>query len=121
MKKLLIVEDDLFLNKVYKKKLVDAGYEIETLPTGTGVIESLTKSRPDAILLDLIMPEVDGFQVLETLKDKPELASIPVIVLSNLGQDADVKKAKDLGAREYLVKSNVTFEKVLETIQAVTG
>lgn len=115
-KKLLILEDDTFLNKVYKKKLVDAGYEIDSMLSGDGVLNTIEAFKPDLILLDIVMPNVDGFEVLELLS-RQQASSVPCLVLSNLGQPDDIAKAKKLGAREYLVKSDVSFDTVLKTIE----
>jgi len=114
---LLLVEDDFFLRSLMTKKLTLEGYEVIEAENGRIALNELEKNNIDLILLDLIMPEVDGFEVLETISKNPELIKIPVIVLSNLGQKEKIDKAKSLGAKDYIIKAHFTPGEVVEKIK----
>ncbi len=114
--KALIAEDDQFLLKVYETKLAKEGFEVVSAINGEEAVRGALESNPDIILLDLIMPIKNGFEVLEELKNHPEFAQTPIIVLSNLGQDNDTKKAMELGATDYIVKSNSSIDEIVKTI-----
>lgn len=111
----LIVEDERPLSRVLELKLSSAGYGVETAFDGQEALDKVKSTAYDLILLDLVMPNVDGFTVLETMKD--EGIAIPVIVTSNLSQDEDIKKAEDLGARDFFVKSNTPLNELLEKVE----
>jgi CheY-like chemotaxis protein len=114
--KILIIEDDHFFVNFYSIKLKDLGYQVESAVNGQEGIDKTRQFLPDLILLDLIMPVKDGFQYLDEYKKDPGIASIPVIVFSTLGQETDVKKAMDLGARDYINKSFFDFDSFLKRI-----
>jgi DNA-binding response OmpR family regulator len=116
MKTILVIEDDKLLNSIYKLKLEKVGYNVVILETGDRVIETVKETSPNLIILDLVMPSVDGFEVLKTLQEHNLLEKIPVIVLTNLSQIEDIQKAKAMGAGDYLVKANTSFKEVLENI-----
>lgn len=118
VKKLLIVEDDLFLIKVYESKMAKAGFEVKLAKDGIEAEEILKTFTPDLILLDLIMPRKDGFETLKDLKASAKYRSIPVMVTSNLGQSEDKKKAESLGAIDYIVKSDTPIQKLVELINS---
>lgn len=120
MTKILIVEDDLFLVKVYKLKLEKEGFEILYLEDGSQVVTEAIKYGPDLILLDILLPKKDGFEVLADLKAETKTKDIPVLILSALQMDKDIEKGKRLGADEYLPKTNVSFGQVIATIKALT-
>ena len=103
--KILIIEDDNFFQKFYSTKLAESGYEVAIAVNGKDGLDQVKKIKPDLILLDIIMPEKDGFEVLSTLAHDSTLKKIPVIVFSTLGQVQDIEKAKKLGARDYIDKS----------------
>ena len=107
-KKILIVEDDKFLRELIVKKLSNEGYEVVEAVDGEQGIQKIKDDKPDLVLLDLILPGIDGFGVLAQKKEDPFIASIPVIVLSNLGQKEDVDKGLGLGATDYLIKAHFT-------------
>lgn len=113
-KKVLIVEDDAFLLKVYQPKFVGAGFNVLTATDGVSGLETIKKEMPDIVLLDLIMPQKSGFEVLQELKADPTLKDIPVIVMSNLGQEADMAKAMEIGAKDYIVKADITLKEVID-------
>lgn len=114
-KRILIAEDDSFLIKMYKLELEGAGYEIEMAGNGQQAIDAIEKKKPDLLLLDLLMPDVDGFAVLAHVKQKGY--AFPVIVLSNLSQEVDKEKCKALGARDFFVKSDMELDQLAEIIK----
>jgi len=117
--KILIVEDDVMLNKIYQTKLGLLGYSVYSSYDGDEGLKKADDLMPDLILLDLMLPKKNGFEVLETLKQNLKLNHIPVIILSNLGQEADISKAMQLGAVDFLVKSNVKLESVISKVEDI--
>jgi len=115
-KYIFIIEDDPLLLKAYKLKFTKRGIDIRTATDGKEALEFLAKEpeKPAAILLDLMLPQISGFEVLESLKTMPGWKKMPIVVLSNLSQEADFEKAKALGVREYLVKADVKIDDVVE-------
>ena len=120
-KKILIVEDDKFLRDLISQKLVKEGYDITEAVDGEKGVESVKKDKPDLVLLDLILPGIDGFEVLSRIKADPLLSSIPVIILSNLGQKEDVERGLKLGAVDYLIKAHFTPEEIIQKVKTVLG
>lgn len=119
MKKILIVEDDKFLRELISQKLLKEGYDISEAVDGVRAIEVLKTERPDLILLDLILPGIDGFEVLTKIKGDANVAKIPVIVLSNLGQKEDIERGIKLGANDYLIKAHFTPGEIIEKIKGI--
>ncbi len=117
MKKVLIIEDDEQISRVYGIKLKQEGIETINAADGEEGLKKIISDKPDAVLLDLMLPGKDGFWVLEELSKKPQLKNIPVIVLSNLGQKTDQERAMKLGAKDYLVKADVSIKEVVERIK----
>lgn len=121
MEKILVAEDDRLLASAYSMKLQREGYEVEIVSDGGEVFQKLEKFTPDLIILDLLMPHMDGFLVLEYLKKNELWKNIPVIVASNLGQNDDIEKAKKLGADDFIIKTDSTMkdfaEKIKKTIE----
>jgi len=118
---LLVVEDDEFLVKMYESGLTKGGFEVTTAPDGEAGASMAASVNPDLILLDLILPKMDGFACLEALKAQAETKRIPVIILSNLGQDSDIKRGLDLGAEDYLIKTDYTVKQVGDKVRKVLG
>ena len=118
--KILIVEDDKFLRELISQKLTNEGYTVIEATDGEEGIESVKKNLPGLVLLDLILPGIDGFEVLAKMKADPELAKIPVIILSNLGQQDDMKKAMELGATDYLIKAHKSPSEIIDKIRSIT-
>lgn len=116
-KKILVIEDDKFLRELIVQKLTKEGFEVEEAIDGEKGFEKTKEGRPDLILLDLILPGIDGFKVLSQIKEDPVLAEIPVIILSNLGQKEDVEKGLNLGAVDYLIKAHFTPAEIIEKIK----
>ena len=117
--KILVVEDDKFLRELISQKLAKEGYEVAEAVDGETGIEGVKKEKPGLVLLDLILPGIDGFEVLAKMKADPELAKIPVIILSNLGQKDDIEKGLEMGADDYLIKAHFTPGEIVEKIQAI--
>lgn len=114
----LIVEDDAFLVRAYEVMLTSQGYQVRIAPDGEAALKEVQNvPSPTLVLLDLMLPKKSGFEVLETMGKNPALQGIPVIVLSNLGQPADIERAKALGAKAYFVKADTPLENVVETIR----
>ena len=110
VKRVLLAEDDKFLRKAATTALRRRGHEVLTAADGQEALTLAREQPPDVILLDLIMPKIQGFEVLRSLKADPATRGIPVIVLTNLGQDADRQAALASGAREYLVKADLSLD-----------
>ena len=115
--KVLLVEDDLALLKIYSNKLKINDFEVSPATTGDEALRKAQTELPDIILLDLILPGKDGFMVLAELKKNTATKKIPVIILSNLGQESDVARGKELGAIDYLVKSDVSLMDLVEKVK----
>ena len=107
---ILLVEDDAFFQKFYATKIKEAGMSVETAGNGEEALAKLQTLRPDLLLLDLIMPKVDGFQVLQSMSQNESLKTIPVLVFSTLGQEKDIERAKSLGAKDFVNKSFFDFD-----------
>jgi CheY-like chemotaxis protein len=116
-KKIMIVEDDSFVMDIYQTKLSQEGYEVLPAENGAEAIKKLEKEIPDLILLDIIMPYIDGLQVLRKIKADEKLKDIPVILLTNLSQKENINEGLGLGADDYLIKSHFTPSEVLEKIK----
>ncbi|MBI2053426.1 MAG: response regulator [Candidatus Sungbacteria bacterium] len=117
--KILMIDDDPFIADMYVLKFRDEQFEIETARNGKDGLKKITEFNPDVILLDIVMPDMDGFQVLEELKKK----SIPrkIILLTNLGQKEDVERGLALGASDYIVKAHFTPSEVVERVRKLLG
>ncbi len=115
----VLVEDEKMLAEMYVTKFAMDGYDTHKANDGKTGFELIKQVKPDIILLDIIMPKLDGFAVLKMLKDDAELKNIPVILLTNLGQDEDIKKGKELGAVDYFVKANHTPAEVVNKVKQV--
>jgi len=121
MKKILFIEDESALQKTFGDILKSKGYGVLKALDGESGLRSAQGERPDLILLDLILPKMDGFEVLKELKENEETKSIPVIILTNLEETEDIQKALELGATTYLVKSSYTLEEVVNKIEKALG
>ena len=119
MKKILLVEDDQFLVRVYKLKLEKQGYEVIYLEDGREVLQTVRVEKPDLVVLDLILPKKDGVEVLKELKGNTETKDVPVLVLSQLGMPEDIEKSKEAGAIDHLVKSQNSFAEVVTEVKRI--
>ncbi len=120
-KKILLVEDDKFLSEMYSTKLTESGFDIETAFDGEEGLRKANEFQPDLILLDIVLPKKDGFEVLKELKAKKELSNILVIALTNLGQKEEVQKGFDLGANDYIIKAHFTPTEVVAKAKKLLG
>ena len=120
-KKILLVEDDDALASVYKTRLEAEGFNTKRVPNGEDALSTALEYRPDLILLDVMMPKVSGFDVLDILRNTPETTNVKVIMLTALSQDSDKERAKNLGVDDYLVKSQVVIADVIEHIKQHLG
>ena len=115
--KILIIEDDQFLREFLFKKLNEENFEVLAAKEGKEGVELAKKEKPDLILLDLILPKKNGYEVLEDLKKNPLTSEIPVLVLSNLGQKEEIEEAFRKGAKDYLVKAYFSLEEIVSKIR----
>ena len=121
-KTIFIVEDDSFLQGLEATKLKKEGYDIQTASKGREVFTILEKNiKVDLILLDLMLPDMDGFEVLKKLREAPYSLKTPVIVFSNLSEESDIKKAKSFGISEFMIKSNFNLDELSKKIKEMIG
>jgi len=118
-KKILIIEDDKFLRELIAQKLIKEGYDIAEAIDGEKGIKAVEEEQPDLVLLDLILPGIDGFEVLAKMKEDPKMAQFPVIILSNLGQKDDIERGLKMGAVDYMIKAHFTPGEIIEKVKAV--
>lgn len=118
-KTIVVVEDDKFLRDLISQKLIKEGYEVFGVLDGEEGIKTVKAKKPDLVLLDLILPGMDGFEILSALKKDPEVASIPVIILSNLDQKEDMEKGFKLGAADFLIKARSTPGEVVDKVKEI--
>jgi len=118
-KKILIIEDDKFLRELILRKLLKAGYKVSYAIDGEEGLKKIKEEKPDLVLLDLILPGTDGFEVLEKTKSDIEISSISVIILSNLGQKEDIERGLKLGAIDFLVKAHFTPQEIVDKIEKI--
>jgi two-component system, sensor histidine kinase and response regulator len=117
--KILIIEDDRYISKMYQLKLSLDGFDVQVADNGRIGVDKVREFRPDIILTDILMPEMDGFEVIKMVKGDPESKDIPILIMSNLGQEDHIQKGLELGALGYIVKSQYTPSKVVEKIKEV--
>lgn len=118
---ILVAEDDRFLRKAAEAKLRQSGFTVLAAVDGEEALRLARAEAPDLILLDLIMPKLHGFEVLRAVKEDPATSPIPVIVLSNLGQERDVKQAMEAGAVAYLIKANLSLRDLVSRVEEALG
>ncbi len=119
MSKVLLVEDDQFLSSLLKNRLEKEKFDVTLAHDGTEALTALRATKPDIILLDIILPGKSGFEILEEMKADPQLkdkTSIPVIIISNLGQESDVERGKELGAVDYFVKAKISIDDLVKKV-----
>jgi len=119
IKKILLIEDDKFLRELMSKKLVNMEYDVVSAVDGESGLAMIKETKPDAVLLDLILPGINGFEVLERAKKDPEIANIPVIILSNLGQKEDIERGLGLGAVDFMVKAHFTPQEIVNKLKSI--
>lgn len=119
LKRIMVIEDDKFLSSLLKVRLEKDGFIVIQVFDGEEAVELLKTERPNLIVLDLIMPKVTGFEVLQAISMTPGLEKAPVIILSNLAQDSDIQKAREFGARGYFVKVKISVDDVIKKIKTL--
>lgn len=119
--KILIVEDDLFLANLLSLRFKKESFEVLQAFSGTEALEKLNTVKPDVILLDIILPQKNGFEVLESISQNPQTSAIPVIIVSNLGQESDIEKGKMLGAIDYYVKARLSIDELVGKVRNIVG
>jgi two-component system, OmpR family, alkaline phosphatase synthesis response regulator PhoP len=115
-KKIIIVEDDKFLTKIYRLNLENEGYKLVIVNDGKRALDVIQTEMPNLIMLDVILPNMTGLEILDDLKKTTKLKNIPVIMLSNLGQQKDIDKAINTGADDYFINAEVTIEEIIKKI-----
>ena len=115
--KILIVEDESFLANVLSLRFKKENFEVIQAFDGIEALQKLKEIRPDLILLDLILPKKNGFEVLKEIENDPQIRSIPVLIVSNLGQESDVSKGKALGAVDYYVKAHLSIDELVSKVK----
>ena len=115
-KKILIVEDDFYIREIYQMEAKLQGYNVVTAADGREAIEKVRTERPDLVLLDLMLPEVDGITVLKTIKSDSQLKHIPCVILTNLEDETKKQEAKDAGASDYILKVQGTPQSVIGSL-----
>ena len=119
--RILIVEDDDFLRSLAVSKLEQEGFAMEIASNGEEGLAKVVTTPPDLIILDLMLPGISGFDVLQKVRENEPTKKLKVVVFSNLGEESDIKRCLDLGVSEYLVKSNFTLDELAEKIKAIIG
>lgn len=120
-KRILLVEDDDALASVYLLRIQAEGFDVRRVNNGEDALAAALDYRPDLVLLDVMMPKVSGFEVLDILRNTPDTANLKIIILTALSQDNDKKRAEELGADDYLVKSQVVIADVIDRIKQHLG
>jgi DNA-binding response OmpR family regulator len=119
MSKILVAEDDKFLASAYRLKLGKTGHQVKIVSDGEEALEALNTFIPDIMVLDIVMPKVDGFTLLKEIRTNTNLKNVPVIVASNLGQSEDMIKATQLGATDYIVKTDLSMNDLVDKINSL--
>ena len=120
-KKILLVEDDMALSAVYRSRLEIEGFDVREANNGEDALSATVECRPDLILLDVMMPKISGFDVLDILRNTPETANVRIIMLTALSQPKDKERAESLGVDDYLVKSQVVIGDVVARVKHHLG
>jgi len=119
-KTILIVEDDAFLSDMYQTKFTESGYDVKVAGDGQQGLSALQEGlRPDMVLLDIVMPKMDGIEMLTAVKKEEKLKNIPIVLLTNLGQETDITRGMELGALDYFVKAHFTPSEVVKKVEAL--
>jgi DNA-binding response OmpR family regulator len=117
--KVVLVEDDKFLQKILMTKFIKEGFDVRSASDAEEGLQLIMTEAPNIVLLDLILPKMSGFDLLTELKTNPKTKSIPVVILSNLGQDEDIARAKGLGAIDFLVKADISINEVVQKVKEI--
>src|SRR3989344_1037407 len=118
-RKIVLVEDDSLMSSILATHLIKEGFAIVSVTNGTQAFERIQAEQPSIVLLDIVLPGVDGFNVLQKLKQEESTKSIPVLILSNLGSEEEIQRGMDLGAEAYLVKANSMVEEITSKVREI--
>ena len=121
MKKILIIEDEELLYNLLRKKLTTEGYDVSVSEDGQKGLDSMRRNAPDLVLLDIVMPNKNGFEVMEEMKKDERLKNIPVIIISNSGQPVEIDRAKNSGAKDWLIKTEFEPLEVIKKVKKQIG
>lgn len=116
-KKILLIEDDPLLIDIYGAKLKHAGFEIVVETQGEKALQAVATEKPVVVMLDIVLPHVDGWEILQSIKRSKEMENVKVMILSNLGQKEEIEKGLKLGADQYLIKAHYTPSQVVEEVK----
>lgn len=117
--RLLLIEDEEYINDIYKEQLQESGFEVDSFLNGAQGIDAFEKNMYDLVLLDIILPDIHGLDILKRFKDNKEKKEVPVVLLTNLDQDIIIRKGLELGAKAYLMKVSCTPDKVVEEVNKI--
>lgn len=120
-KTILVVEDDKLLSNLITKKLKAEGYEVIHAESGEAALSRLREGAPGLVLLDILLPGIDGFEVLKNIRSETATRETPVIILTNLGQESDIEQGKKLGATAFLVKALLSLDEIVREVRRVTA
>jgi len=118
-KSILLVEDDPFLIDIYTTKLKESGFGVEVASDGESALRKVKEKEPGLVILDIVLPQLDGWEILRQIKSDPKLKNIKIIILSNLGQKEEVERGVELGAVKYLIKAHYTPSEVVEEVKKI--
>lgn len=121
MPKILIIEDEKIMLGLLKKKMLQQDYGVDVARDGKEGLEKMKKIKPDLVLLDIVMPKMGGFEVMEEMNKDEELKEIPIIIISNSGQPVELDRAKKLGAQDWLIKTEFDPQEVVEKVNSQLG
>ena len=119
MKKILIIEDEKFLLEMYQSRFEKDGYQVLTAMSGEKGLKLAQKEKPDLIVLDILMPGMDGYEVIKKIRGDAQIKEIPILVLSNLGQEEEIKRGLELGANDYIVKTDLTPSELIDKVKSM--
>lgn len=121
MKKILLIEDDPLLIDIYSTKLKQSGFEVCVVESGEKALAVIEEQKPDLVLLDIVLPHIDGWDILQNLRASKKLKGIQIVILSNLGQKEEIAKGLALGAAKYLIKAHYTPSEIVQEIINLVG
>lgn len=121
MKKIIIIEDEEILLDLIQRRLLQEGYNVEIARNGEEGLNKIKEEKPDLVLLDIVMPKMGGFEVMEAMNKEEDLKSIPIIIISNSGQPVELSRAKELGIKDWLIKTDFDPSEVVEKVKKQIG
>jgi len=118
-KKVLLVEDDPFLIDIYSGKLKESGFLVSVVEDGERALQKIREETPDLVVLDIVLPKIDGWEIMREIKKDKRLNNLKVVILSNLGQKGEIEKGLEMGAQKYLIKAHYTPSEIVNQIKEV--